>query len=244
MKCTVDKDSFLLHLQKTANIVGRASALPILNHVRLEAADNELKLDAANLEIWIETHLEAEVSEPGATTLPAQKLLTLVGKFKEKKITLECDERFYDQITNGTAEFKLHGLDPADYPAFPAIEPKNKMTLKAAGCRRMISLAAYAASRDNAPTPLQGVCLEMKGPTLTAAATDGKRLVVVADTAESFEGEDATIIIPARTATAITLILDHNPDAVMEFNANYLKVKFGDATLTGRLIVGTFPHFR
>lgn len=59
MKCTVEKEALLTHLQKGCNIVSRRPVLPILNNVRLEAEDNTLNLKATDLEITIRTELRS-----------------------------------------------------------------------------------------------------------------------------------------------------------------------------------------
>ena len=174
MKCTVEKEALLTHLQKVCNIVSRRPVLPILNNVRLEAEDNILNLKATDLEITIRTELRADVEYSGVTTLPAKSLLALVSKLKGDKIEIDCGDNHHAAIKCGSAEFLLKGLDPVDFPDDPLFESKRKIRLTQPELGRMIDYVSYAVSQDSSRKTLQGILFSVKGSILTTVATDGK----------------------------------------------------------------------
>ena len=68
MKVNVKKDALLKALQKVSNIIGNRTTLPVLANVLLEADNGKLTLTTTDLELRINTSIEAEVEESGVTT--------------------------------------------------------------------------------------------------------------------------------------------------------------------------------
>ena len=95
MKIKITRENMLKALQKVGNIVNTRNTLPVLSNILFEAADGKLKLTGTDLEIRMETEVEAEVIEAGSTTLPAKKMLTLVSKFRGESIEIESGENFH-----------------------------------------------------------------------------------------------------------------------------------------------------
>ena len=83
MKISVKKELLLKALQKICNIIGNRTTLPVLANVLIETGDDgKLTFTTTDLELRISTKIEAEISEPGSTTIPAKRFLGLVAKFK------------------------------------------------------------------------------------------------------------------------------------------------------------------
>ena len=95
MKFTVEREKFLKALQRVNNIVSTRSMLPILSNVLISAEGSQLKLTATDLEIRIDTAVDAVVTEPGVTTLPAKKLLALTGCFAGKEVEITVNENHH-----------------------------------------------------------------------------------------------------------------------------------------------------
>ena len=103
MKFTVSREKFLKALQKVNNTIGSRNTLPILGNVLIEAKDSRIFLTTTDLEIRIVTQLEAEVEVAGATTVPAKRLLALVGKFEDANVVITSDERHHAEVVCGTS---------------------------------------------------------------------------------------------------------------------------------------------
>ena len=244
MKCTVENAAFLQHLQKVANIVSRRPAIPILSNIKLEAAGEELKLTANNLEIVIETTMKAAVTEAGGTTLPAKSLTDLANRLTGTEIQLNSDRNFHCEIICGNAAFKLLGLDPSDFPEPFGAEENGKITLKVADYNRLIDQVSYAVSRDDSRKILQGILFSVKDGTLTAAATDGKRLAIAEATPDAVEGDAGDFVIPHRSALEIRRLLSGDAPIVLAYGGKTMTVRIGPTVLTTKLPEGNFPDFR
>ena len=245
MKCTVEKEALLTHLQKVCNIVSRRPVLPILNNIRLEAEDNILNLKATDLEITIRTELRADVEYSGVTTLPAKSLLALVSKLKGDKIEIDCGDNHHAAIKCGSAEFLLKGLDPVDFdfPDDPLFESKRKIRLTQPELGRMIDYVSYAVSQDSSRKTLQGILFSVKGSILTTAATDGKRLAFVEKEVEESSG-DGDIILPSRNALELRRLLGEEETSELEISERHIRLRVSDTLLYSKLVEGSYPNFR
>ena len=75
MKLTIDKNQLLETLQKVQSIVGQRTTLPILSNVMLEALNGKLTLTTTDMEVSLQTSIEADIDKEGTTTLPARRFL-------------------------------------------------------------------------------------------------------------------------------------------------------------------------
>ena len=117
MQFTVDRQKLQKALQRVSNIIGSRSTLPLLGNVLIKAADNSLELSTTDLELRLVTTVEAEVAEAGVTTLPAKKLVSLIGSFSAEKVEFSVNENDQAKITCGTAKFTLFGFNVVDAQA-------------------------------------------------------------------------------------------------------------------------------
>ena len=246
MKISVKKELLLKALQKICNIIGNRTTLPVLANVLIETGDDgKLTFTTTDLELRISTKIEAEISEPGSTTIPAKRFLGLVAKFKGESVVIETNENYHSKITCGTAEFMLLGLDPKDFPAPIEFVPQRKIKLKQSDFARIIDRISYAASIDDARKFLHGILLSVKEGNLTAVATDGKRLALVEKLLdEAPEGDDGDIIITIKAATEAKRALEKDGDVFIEIGSNQAIFKIGDTVIVSKLIEGVYPQYR
>ena len=63
MKLTIDKNQLLETLQKVQSIVGQRTTLPILSNVMLEALNGKLTLTTTDMEVSLQTSIEADIEK-------------------------------------------------------------------------------------------------------------------------------------------------------------------------------------
>src|SRR5579885_1830434 len=84
------------HLLRGVQTVGRAisprASMPILGNILLEAAKDRIKLAATDLELGIESYVEAAVRDAGAVTLPARILTDIVSNLPSAPLEIVVSE--------------------------------------------------------------------------------------------------------------------------------------------------------
>src|SRR4030095_10653129 len=93
MKLSVSKEKLLEGLQTVQNVVSTRTTLPILSNVLLQAADGQLRLTTTDLDVGVCGAVEAQIDKPGATTLPARRLSTIVRELPASEIQIEIDSK-------------------------------------------------------------------------------------------------------------------------------------------------------
>lgn len=244
MKFTVDRVKLQKSLQRVSNIIGSRSMLPLLGNVLIRAGENELELTTTDLELRLVTKVEAEVSEPGATTLPARMLGSLIGSFSAANVDFDIDDKDFARITCGTAKFTLHGLSVADFPEAVSFETVREIKVKESVFKRMIGSISYAVSADDSRKVLTGILLNLRETAMTLVATDGKRMAMQENTPESISGGDGDAIIPLKAMSELRRLLDGDEPMTIELGEKLCRFTTGNVTLTSKLIEGAYPNYR
>lgn len=245
MKISMKKDTLLKALQKVSNIIANRTTLPVLANVLLEAENGKLTLTTTDLELRITTSIEADVEVSGVTTLPAKRLLGLVSKFKGEKVQMESNEKHHTQISCGTANFMILGLTPEDFPAAVEFQPLRSIKIKQADFARILDRISYAVSLDDSRKVLQGILISIKEGSMTAVATDGKRLALVEKLLEDVcEGSDGDVIITIKAANEVKRILEKEGDVIMEIGEKQVVYKLNETVIFSKLIEGNYPNYR
>ena len=86
MKFTISKQAFLDAIQQVQHVVSARTTLAILSNVLIKVRDGQLELATTDLDVGVSGTVQAEVEEPGATTLPARRLATIVRELPADEV--------------------------------------------------------------------------------------------------------------------------------------------------------------
>jgi DNA polymerase-3 subunit beta len=248
MKATIERATLLKGLGHVHSVVERRNTIPILSNVLIEAEDGGgLRLMATDLDLQINETVDADVGEPGATTVPAHTLFDIVRKMPEgSQVELIAAEGRM-QVNAGRARFTLSTLPRDDFPVIAEGDLPTGFELPAATLRQIIDKTRFAISTEETRYYLNGIYLHVSDeaqPVLKAAATDGHRLARVTvprpDGAAGMPG----VIIPRKCVAELRKLLDEL-DGTVQVSLSESKIRFGlgNAVLTSKLIDGTFPDY-
>ncbi len=250
MKVKIDRSALLKALSHVQSVVERRGTIPILANVRLSAHNGQLELAATDMDIAVEDRVAATTSEDGALTVPAHTFYDIVRKLPEGaevELKKEADGNKL-AIRCGSSRFSLATLPVEDFPVMAEGDLSHHFTLPATDCIALIEKTRFAVSTEETRYYLNGIYLhatEKDGvKVLRAVATDGHRLARI----ELAMPEGATgmpgIIIPRKTIGELRKLLENGVEKVdVSLSATKIRFRCGDATLTSKLIDGTFPDY-
>ena len=92
MKIKIAKNDLLDGVNKVKSVVSAKSALPILSHILLEAADNSVKLSATDLKVSIECTVDCTVETPGSMTVSSHRLASILSELPDADLTLSLGD--------------------------------------------------------------------------------------------------------------------------------------------------------
>lgn len=224
------------------------STLPILSNILLRTEGGRLKLTATNLEVGINSWVQAKVEDEGSITVPAKLFTDFVNSLPPAQIELSLNVRTKTlHLKSGAYEANMKGLDAEEFPIIPALPEKPNTKVAQNVLRRMINEVAFVAATDDSRPVLTGVLTTFEGEQLTLAAADPYRLSVRTGELLQEMAEKLEVIIPAKSLFEVARIIE-DVDAPVEISItpNRSQVIFHtpEADLVSRVIEGQFPNYR
>lgn len=234
-------------LLQALELVGRISAkhvtLPVLQCVHLEAKNNQLTIQATNIEVGIETTLQATVLEPGVIAVPTQTFLQSIQFIEQKEINLRVEEQVLQIETDSTnTSIKLFAAD--EFPTIKRVEGSH-VSINPNLFSLGIKSVAFAASQTSIKPELGSVYIQQKKEhSLTFVATDSFRLMEKTIPQKNIILEQA-LMIPHKNAQELARICDTvEAQAELIVSENQCGIQFeNNIYFTTRLVTGSFPDY-
>jgi len=244
MKFSVSKEKLLEGLQTVQNVVSTRTTLPILANVLLQAVDGQLRFTTSDLDVGIRASVEVNVEKPGATTLPARRLLSIVRELPANEITVEVDSKNVASIRSGPSFFKILGLPEEEFPPLAKFENAKTFTLRQKDLKDALKKTAYAISTDETRYVLNGILFSFRENKLTLVATDGRRLALVDIELEFPRSHEGDVIIPSKTVNEIARLLTDDGEIKISIGENQAAFEVNGTLLVSKLIEGNYPNYK
>ncbi len=244
MKFSVSKEKLLAGLQTVQNVVSTRTTLPILSNVLLQAEGDQVRLTTTDLDVGVSGGITAQIERPGATTLPARRLATIVRELPAAEIQIEVDSKNVASIRCGQSFFKILGLPEEEFPPLPKFDDTRTFTIPQQALRDALKKTSYAISTDETRYVLNGILFSFKENKLTLVATDGRRLALVDLEIEFPRSQEVDIIVPTKAVTELGRLLGDEGDVRLSVGENQVSFQINDTLLASKLIEGNYPNYR
>jgi DNA polymerase-3 subunit beta len=253
MRFIVNSTKLLKALDNVQGVVDKKNITPILSNVRLSAKDNQLIINATDMDLDIVEFIESEVLEEGSTTASAYMMFETV-----KKLPNGSNMEFSlvdEQLMMKCGKFKanLQCLPVEDFPIIQTDNLPNSFKVLTSDLKKILEKTRFAISMDETRYYLNGIFLQEALNTegkkvLRAVSTDGHRLALVdAELQGDLGAEDLLngIIIPKKAVEEIVRLLDRLQDKEVNISVSPTRIsmKFASVVLTSKLIDGNFPNY-
>ncbi|MFA5112214.1 MAG: DNA polymerase III subunit beta [Desulfobaccales bacterium] len=249
MEATIGQSDFQKAISAVLGVVDKRGSMPILSNVLLKAnGDGGIQVSATDLEVSYKGFCPARIETPGAITVPAHQLATLIKDMPGGDLQVETTENYSLKIFQGEAKYRLHGLDPEQFPNLPdAEEGVGYIEIPSSTLKEMIKRVIFSVSMDDLQYHLSSVLWEnLDGQALRMVSTDGHRLTV---TEHGFPlmglmlGEGG-IQVPRKGMAELLRFLENSESVSLAVQNQVMIAKAGDRTLTIRLLDKRFPDYR
>lgn len=254
MHLTINRDHLTAGLTKVLSVVNSRATLPVLANVLLQAKDGELSLTTTNLDQGLTCKIKANVSKPGAITLPVKKLSAIIKALPVLDVELSLNGASKVSVRSGSAAYSVTGIGHDEFPQLPAIEATKRVTFGQDVLGRLLKSISFAQSKDDLRYIMNGIFFEFTEKGLTAVATDGRRLAVMEAKPTEAPEEKTSFILPAAAVSLLERSLGSAGSVSIDFCAAQAGFTIestqetdggtGDTYLLTKLIDGTFPNYR
>jgi DNA polymerase-3 subunit beta len=248
MELVVRKTDLLRELQLFQGIVERKNTIPILANVLIEAAGDEVKLLATDLEVGLRSRCTASVSKGGSLTLPAKKLYEIIKALPETDVRIEEDKNGV-KVAADRFDSRMQTLPREDFPSLPEASGTYSATLPRDVLRQMVSKTQFAITGEDTRYFLNGALFILRPESMVLVSTDGHRLALISVPREAAKGkargeEEVRVILPRKTLLELGRLLSEGEgDIHYERGENHLFFEIGGRLLISRMIDGQFPAF-
>lgn len=241
MKFVCSQSELLNALNIALKAVPSKTSLPILECILIEAREADIKITTNDMELGIETVVNAEVSEKGKIALNAKIFSDIIRKLPEDTVRIEVGENNASSITCGKAKFMIVGQNGDEFPLLPTIEKKEAVTISQFMLKELIRQTIFSVSDNENNKIMTGEFFEINDNEMKVTSLDGHRISIRnVKLKENYPSVSA--IIPGKTLQEIGRILpgDMDQDVNLYFMERYVMVEFNQTVILSRLIEGKY----
>jgi DNA polymerase-3 subunit beta len=248
MKISCSRGALATAFQTVSGVIPTRTPKPILQNVKLEATKGQVVLIGTDQEVGIRYRLsEADVAAPGEALLPANRVVAILREMQGDTVHIETGDS--GTIIRGErANYKLGAENAAEFPNVAEFDEKNAVSIGAGVLKQMIRRTVFATDTESTRYALGGVLVEIRGETVTLAATDTRRLAVMRGQCAAPANAASDNAVPVVPAKALALIertlVDENESVSVAIRNNDVLVKTAVATIYSRLVEGRFPRYQ
>jgi DNA polymerase III subunit beta len=243
LKLTCERDEFVRQLSVVSRALSLRSTVQILSGILLESAGERLVLAATDMELSLQSSLQAGVDEPGKVVIPGRLLADLARLLPNEEVAIaHRSEEGVVEVTCGAANYKLHTYGAEDFPRLPDASGAALFTIDRAALVNTAVKVSRAASRDESRPVLTGILVRFEPGKVVMAATDSYRLSVKETPLEG-DAPELEAIVPARALGELARIAQGDGELQLGVHENQVVFTVGGTVLTSRRIDGQFPNY-
>src|SRR3954468_12120781 len=247
MKVICNRGALLESLMVAGNAVAQRSPKPVLQCVKLTAAENSLTVAATDLEVAIRySDNQVQIEKEGEALLPADKLRDIVRESVDDTLSIELTGE-QAVIKGQDSKFTIYTQNPREFPPVPDFEGEADFEIAGGHLKQLIGQTLFAAAKESTRYAFNGVLVVAKGKKISLVSTDGRRLAQAngdLSNAEKLPKDGVKAIIPTKALQLVDKLIDDPEEAIgFQMRENQVIVHTSSATLTSNLVEGQFPPY-
>lgn len=252
MDIICDRKKLCDSLSKIAHAVSPKSTIPALEGILLQAKGESLSLTGYDLELGISTSIDCTVNRPGSVILSARLFIDIARRMDAEQISLTVSENNAAVLKGGHSEFKIMGMDAAEFPELPKFGGSEEgegsfaqgtFALPQGLLKSMIDQTLFAVAVSDMKPAHKGILFSLSGGTLTLVAVDGYRLALRRET--SLYPGTLSFIVPGKTMGELSKLLSDEEDELAQIAVagKHIFFTLNGCFLFSRLLEGEFLDY-
>jgi DNA polymerase III subunit beta len=238
------KQTLLIEAINTAQkaVTGK-STKPILMGLLIKATDKQITIIGSDIDMSIETKIEAEVHEPGTIVVDSKIFGDIIRKLPNDTVMISTNEGNSIEIICHKSKFDLVHMNSDEFPTLPNINENVIFNIPQILLKSMIRSTLFAVAIDETRPILTGILFEVKDGFINLVSLDGFRLALRKEELDN-SNNTITAVIPGKTLGEISKILNDVEDkANITFTPNHIMISIGKTKVISRLLEGEFIKY-
>ncbi len=252
MKIVFKRQSILDAVAPLMCAVSGKSTLSAIEGILIDAKEDQTcVLTTFDLEKGLRAVVEAEIEEPGAYIINAQKFVQTLRVMEGDFVTLTVNENLQASIVSGKSSHKMNALSGADYPAIPRLVTEDGFIIGQSVLKEMIAKVMYAMATNDQRPVLNGCYFKVSEGSLMAVSCDSFKLAKCVAAAEienkNEDGSDLSFsfIVPTKTVGELYKLLKDDERESVRIYMSRRNIVFciGNLVFFSRLIEGQYIDY-
>ena len=235
-------------LLKAVGIVSKAvsvrTTMPILEDILLDAEGDTLTLLGNDLEMGIQTCIEAVVRAEGSAAVNARMFSEIIRRLPDEDVKLETTDDNHMTIECARSKFTIGILPGRDFPRLPEIKHEKEIMVSQSILRSMINNTIFSIAPENSGRPvLTGELFDIRDGYLYIVAVDGFRISMRRTMVQC--SQNFKVTVPGKALSEINKILETEEDSIatIVFTGKHALFTMNRTVVLTRLLEGNFLNY-
>lgn len=218
------------------------TTLPILNYIKVDVADDVVKMTASDLEITLSaTVVPEEVNSVGSICVLADKFAEIVKSFKDQTIDFSVNgNNMILKAKGGT--FKIPCFPSEDFPILREPEETSCIVMSSHVLVNGLNKTDFATYKDEDRPAMRGVNISFKVDKTEFYATDGVK--IASCFSSGLVSFPSSAIVPLKLSSTLkSLLSEAVSDAEISFDDKNIKVDATEYLIYCKKIEAQYPAY-
>ena len=244
MKIVCSTETLSQACQNVQRAVSTKTSIPAIEGILLKAENGRLYLTGYDLEVGINTSIEAKVEQDGSIILNARYLCDIIRRLPDEEVEIEADARQLCYIRSGETNYSLNGISAEEYPELPSVTGGAPVIIDQGILKNMIRQTIFAVADNNSNVVYTGIKFEIEKNQIKLIAVDGVRLAIRTEEID-YNGEELSFIVPGKTLSEVMKLIDEEEaDVSLGVGKRHIVFEVNGYSIVSRLLEGEFLDYK
>ena len=244
MKLVCSTETLSQACQNVQRAVSTKTSIPAIEGILLKAENGRLYLTGYDLEVGINTSIEAKVEQDGSIILNARYLCDIIRRLPDEEVEIEADARQLCYIRSGETNYSLNGISAEEYPELPSVTGGAPVIIDQGILKNMIRQTIFAVADNNSNVVYTGIKFEIEKNQIKLIAVDGVRLAIRTEEID-YDGEELSFIVPGKTLSEVMKLIDEEEaDVSLGVGKRHIVFEVNGYSIVSRLLEGEFLDYK
>lgn len=244
MKIVCSTETLSQACQNVQRAVSTKTSIPAIEGILLKAENGRLYLTGYDLEVGINTSIEAKTEQEGSIILNARYLCDIIRRLPDEEVEIEADARQLCYIRSGETNYSLNGISAEEYPELPSVTGGAPVIIDQGILKNMIRQTIFAVADNNSNVVYTGIKFEIEKNQIKLIAVDGVRLAIRTEEID-YDGEELSFIVPGKTLSEVMKLIDEEEaDVSLGVGKRHIVFEVNGYSIVSRLLEGEFLDYK
>lgn len=245
MKIIIEKSELLKGINIVQKAIPSKAVMPILKGILLVAENNKLRLIANDMQIGIETYLNAEVIEPGSIVIDSKTFGEIVRTIRAETVEISINEKQEVMIKCEDLEMKIIGFNANEFPELQIVKEEDFIVIDESVLSKIIKQTVFAVSKTETLSIITGELIEIENSNITMVATDMYRVAIRKHYFKNTSNRQVKAIIPGNSLSEIYKLIteEGHREVKIALEEKHALFVIGKTKFVTRLLHGEYLNY-